>query len=126
MLDVITYTIAFLITVPVLSSLIVYFISMKVEHNIWKSIHRVVSWTTIFYIIAVLIMLQLIFDRSFTGLIFIFLLSILTFIIIIQWKKHRDIQFRIAIKILWRISFLLFFLLYGCFMFIGIWLQLSA
>ena len=120
MLDIITYTISVLITAPLLASFIVYIISMLIERNKWKAIHRVVNWTTIFYIIAVLVMLELIFDRSFLSFTIIFFLVILTLIIFIQWKDKKDVQFIKAIKLLTRILFLLFFLLYGCFMIIGI------
>lgn len=124
MLDLISKLLAFFITAPLLTSIVVYFISMTIERNKWKAIHRVVNWTTIFYIIAVHIMLHSIFSRSFITITIVVLLFILTIIILIQWKKQRDIQFLVAFKLLTRISFLLFFVLYGCFMIIGILIQL--
>ncbi|MHA6251391.1 DUF3397 domain-containing protein [Oceanobacillus sp. CAU 1775] len=124
MLDIVSKLLAFFITAPLFSSIIVYFISMTIERNKWKAIHRVVNWTTIFYVIAVLMMLQMIFDRNFIGIAIIVLLTILTIIVVVQWKKDRDIQFLSAFKLLLRVSFLLFFVLYGCLMIIGIIIQL--
>lgn len=124
MLDLISKLLAFFITAPLLTSIVVYFISMTIERNKWKAIHRVVNWTTIFYIISVHIMLHSIFSRSFITITIVVLLFILTIIILIQWKKQRDIQFLVAFKLLTRISFLLFFVLYGCFMIIGILIRL--
>lgn len=126
MLDIITYIVSFFVTIPIIASLLVYIISMIVERNKLKAIHKMVAWTTCFYIIAVTIMLTLIFDRSFTGIILIFLLLLLSLIVFIQWKTKRDVEFKRAVKLLWRISFLLFFFLYGCFMIVGILKQLVA
>lgn len=124
MLDLVSKVLAFFITAPLLTSIVVYLISMSLQRNKWKAIHRVVNWTTIFYIIAVLIMLQAIFSKSFIAITIVGLLFVLTIIILVQWKKQRDIQFFAAFKLLTRISFLLFFVLYGCFMIIGILIQL--
>lgn len=126
MLDIISYISSFFITIPIIASLLVYMISMIWERNKLKAVHKMVAWTTCFYIIAVSIMLTLIFGRSFTGIILIFLLTLLSLIIFIQWKTKRDVELRKAVRILWRISFLLFFFLYGCFMVVGIIKQLAA
>lgn len=120
MLDFIIYTISFFITIPLIASLLVYVVSMIIRRNKLKAIHRTVNWTTIFYIIAVTIMLSLIFDRSFIGLVIILHLTMMVIIIFIQWKTKRDVEITRATKLLWRISFLLFFILYNCLMLVGI------
>ena len=120
MLDFIIYTLSFFITIPFLASLLVYMVSMVLDRNKLKAIRMVVNWTTLFYIIAVTIMLSLIFNLSFIGIVLILLLAILTIIIFIQWKTKRDVEIMRAVKLLWRISFLLFFMLYSCFLVIGI------
>ncbi len=126
MLDIIIYIISFFVTIPIIASLLVYIISMIVERNKLKAIHNMVAWTTCFYIIAVAIMLTLILDRSFVGVILIFFLVLLSLIVFIQWKTKRDIELKRAVKLLWRISFLLFFFLYGCFLIMGIIKQLAV
>ncbi|MCM3739143.1 DUF3397 domain-containing protein [Oceanobacillus luteolus] len=120
MIDIIIYLFSFFITIPILASFIVYIGSMIMERNKIKAIHKMVTWTTLFYIIAVTIMLALIFDKSFLGIVLIFLLSVLSIIIFIQWKTRRDVQLKKATKLLWRISFLLFFVLYGCLAIAGV------
>ena len=126
MLNFISYTISIFITLPVFASMLVYIVSMLIERNKWKAIQKLVNWTTLFYIIAVTIMLTLIFDMGFTGIVLIVLLAILTLIIFIQWKNKRDVEIIRAVKLLWRISFLLFFILYGCLMLVGILKQLLS
>lgn len=120
MLEAVTHIISFFITVPMVASFIVYVISMGRLGNPWKAIHMMVDWTTLFYILAVMIMLFVLFERHFFGDILIFLLMALSVIIFNQWKKERDIQLKKAVKLLWRISFLLFFFLYGCLTVLGI------
>lgn len=126
MLNFISYTVSIFITLPIFASILVYILSMLIERNKLKAIHKVVNWTTLFYIIAVTIMLTLIFDMGFTGIVVILLLAILTLIIFFQWKTKRDVEIKRAIKLLWRISFLLFFVLYGCLMLVGILKQLVS
>lgn len=126
MLDIIVHILSFFITIPIIASFLVYIGSMIHKRNKLKAIHRVVNWTTLFYIIAVTIMLAVIFERSFVGFVMIFLLILLSVIIFIQWKAKRDVQFVKAAKLLWRISFLLFFFLYGCLIVLGIIKQIAA
>lgn len=126
MLNFISYTVSIFITLPLFASMLVYIVSMIIERNKWKAIQKLVNWTTLFYIIAVTIMLTLIFGMGFTGIVLITLLAILTCIIFIQWKTRRDVEIRRAVRLLWRISFLLFFVLYGCLMLVGILKQLLS
>lgn len=126
MLNFISYTVSIFITLPLFASMLVYIVSMIIERNKWKAIQKLVNWTTLFYIIAVTIMLTLIFGMDFTGIVLITLLAILTCIIFIQWRTNRDVEIRRAVKLLWRISFLLFFVLYGCLMLVGILKQLVS
>lgn len=120
MIDAIIYIISFLITIPIIASFAVYIGSMLHRRNKRKAVHTMVNWTTLLYIVAVAIMLRLIFGRNFTGIILIFLLVMLSIIIFIQWKTKRDVQFMKAAKLLWRISFLLFFMLYLCLAVLGV------
>lgn len=124
MLDFMIYTLSFFITIPFLASLLVYLVSMVLDRNKLKAVHRLVNWTTIFYIIAVTMMLSIIFNLSFISIVLILLLSLLTLIIFIQWKTKRDVEITRAVKLLWRISFLLFFVLYSCLLLVGILQQL--
>ncbi|WP_373895927.1 DUF3397 domain-containing protein [Virgibacillus sp. CBA3643] len=124
MVDVIIYFIAFFITVPILATWIVYKISFKIYGHQWKAIHISVNWTTIFYIIAVLILVSNIFDQQFIGIMLILLLSMLAVIIILQWKMRTEVVFAKAFKTLWRLCFLIFSFLYICFVLIGIIQQL--
>lgn len=113
MVDAIIYVFALLITVPIITTISVYMICKRIVHYNLKAVHIAINWTTCFYIISSLILLKIILGRPFTGIIIGILLSVLTIIIIYQWRTKTEIVFTRAVKILWRICFLSFFILYN-------------
>ncbi|WP_100011056.1 DUF3397 domain-containing protein [Lentibacillus sediminis] len=121
--DMIIYLLAVFLTIPILATGLVYGISKRITGKHWKSVHRAVNWTTILYIITVSLQLSILFDRPYPGIILIVLLSLLACIVIIQWKTQTEIVFTKALKLLVRISFLLFFGLYIVLGVIGILLE---
>lgn len=120
----IIYLLAVFLTVPILATGLVYGISKKITRKHWKSVHRAVNWTTILYIISVSLGLSILFDRPYPGIILIVLLSLLACIVIVQWKTQTEIVFSKALKLLVRISFLLFFGLYVMLVVTGILLEM--
>lgn len=106
------YLISGLITVPFFSTYLVYFLSKKIHHHQWRAIHQAVHYTTLLYIIAVHIIVQLLFNYSLVWLIILLHLFILMIVIIYQRRKYTDINMVLGFKLLWRISFLIFFVSY--------------
>ncbi|HLR62217.1 MAG TPA: DUF3397 domain-containing protein [Lentibacillus sp.] len=122
-LNLVAYFIGFIIMLPVLATLIVYIIGRKVYKHNWKAIHAAVSWTTLLYIIAVITMFKTIFGHSFFGIILLILLTLITAIVVIQWKIYTEVAFKKVFKVFWRICFLLFLLLYCLLVLMGIVLR---
>lgn len=106
MLDVILFPLALFITIPLLATWLLYLIRTKIHPNKQRGFIFAVNWTTIFYILAVLVLIKINFDNHYLGVIICFLLLILSAIIVYQWKKHTEIQIGKAFKILWRLCFL--------------------
>lgn len=119
MVDFLVYFLAFFITVPPVIALILYIIGRKRFKSSMRTTHFMVNWSTIFFIIAVDLMAAMVFGKTMTGVIIVFLLLLLGIIIYFQWR-HGEIHFRKAIRLLWRITFLLFFLLYFLLLILGI------
>lgn len=120
MIDYMIYLIAFLITVPMISTWLIYILGKKIVGHPLKALHMAVNWTTTLYILATLSMLMDIFEQSLVGIflgIFIFILAI---IIIVQWKIRTEVVLGRAIKILWRFCFLFFLLTYSILVVSGI------
>lgn len=75
MIQIIIFIVAFFITVPVIATWIIYLISVKTTGKRKKSLYRAVYWTTILYIIAVTILLNIILDQQTVGWVLIMLLT---------------------------------------------------
>lgn len=119
-IDVFIYFIAFIITIPLLPTFILYKIVHNKTRHQWQAIHIAIDWTAMLYVLAVLLLFDMMFKQLFLGIILIILLLVLAAIIIYQWKENKEIVFSRAIKILWRFIFLLFLVSYIVLMFIGI------
>ncbi len=109
---IVSYLPISLIVLPILMTLLFYFFGVHFTGNRWKSIHKASQWTAIFYVIAVSLLLEKIFQHGFIGYILILLIIILAVILIIQWKKDTEVTLLSGLRLLWRISFLLFSLTY--------------
>lgn len=112
MIELIAFVLGVLITLPVLATILIYFISYKFYEKRQHAVHLAVNLTTLFYILAVGTMLHIIFGKSYFGIIFILLIIILGISVIVQWKVKGEIIFKYAWKGFWRFSFLIFVLAY--------------
>ncbi|WP_077325992.1 DUF3397 domain-containing protein [Virgibacillus siamensis] len=126
MLDIIIYLLALIITAPIAVTWIVYLIGFKLYRHKWKALHKSVNWTTPLYIIAVLVLFNLIFEQSFFGVLLVVLPSLFTIIAVVQWRLYTEVAFRNIFKIFWRICFLLFGILYCLLILIGIVKQILS
>lgn len=121
--DYIVYLIATLIMVPIIATWLIYKIAFKIFNHKQKAFHISINWTTVLYIIAVSMLSNILFDQDFIGIILIILLSLLSILIIIQWKTTENIILLRAFKILWRLCFVSFFILYIGLILTGIIMQ---
>lgn len=112
MVNYVSIFIAFIITFPFLPTIFVYKISKKVFHHKLRALHSAINWTTILYILATTKMLNNIFEQQMIGIIIGLILLFLAIIIIWQWKTRTEVLFYKALKILWRLCFLIFLLTY--------------
>ncbi|UFU00931.1 DUF3397 family protein [Radiobacillus kanasensis] len=120
MIEVFSYVIGFLITFPFLVSLLVFFASYTWNKQGWKSVHRMVRYTTFLYILAVGVLLQDILELPVFGFLLIGLLILLSIFLIVERNINGEVVFLRAWKMFWRFSFLLFFFLYILLVFYGI------
>lgn len=120
MLDIFSYALAFFIIAPFMVTAIVYFISLKLGIHPVRAFHKAINYSTVVYMISVSMMLKAIFGSYYLAASLTFILLILVTIVIIQWKIHNEILFPKMIKLFWRVSFLIYFMLYVIFIIIGI------
>ncbi|WP_218775550.1 DUF3397 domain-containing protein [Oceanobacillus senegalensis] len=126
MINFIVYIIAFFITVPIIATIFTFILFLKLCRSKKRALHKSINWTIIFYIIAVMILIQVIFQIDSFGYILVVLLTILTIIILAQWKKNTEIEFKKAFRLLWRVCFLLFLFLYLSLLIFGLIMQIVS
>lgn len=112
MWSIITYSIAGALTVPFVVTWLIYKCNRSLKKTKLYAFHKAVTWTTILYILAVIMLCKIIFGHFFIGYIFVYYLIFMAVIIIYQRINHTDVIFGKAWKIVWRFSFLLFSCLY--------------
>lgn len=120
MLDFMSYFIAVIITIPIFATLVVHFFAKKVFKTKRRAIFIAINWTNIFYIIAVHLLIKIIFDIQIGSITLILILLGLSAVHIFQWNTGREVSFLRAFKVVWRFSFLLFFVLYILLLIIGL------
>jgi len=103
-----------LMIIPMIVTYIFYKITYILSKNKWRAIHISVQFTAIFYVVAVTIMMSNIFDFNVFSYILIFHIALLAIFLIIQWKTRIEVILRDGLKLLLRLSFLIFLILYVC------------
>ncbi len=107
-----TYLLLFFIGFPIGATLLLYVISTLFYKNRWKAIHLAVQGSAIFYVIAVIILLEKLILTPIIGYTTIFIILLLAIILIIQWKTKTDVVLMNGIKVCARICFLFFGFIY--------------
>src|SRR5690625_2704449 len=102
------------ICIPIIFTYVFYKIVYIFKKNKWRAIHLSVQFTAIFYIIAVTLMIYDSFQLKVSSYILIFHIVLLAIFLIIQWKTKTEVILLDGLKILLRISFLIFFVIYIC------------
>lgn len=121
---IILYIIACLIVFPFVFTGLVYYLNKILGVHPLKAFHRSMAWSTIFYILAVLQMLSLYFERLFIGVMICLFLLTLSVTMIVQHRQGADIYLKTASRLAWRICFLLFMVLYIILVMYGIIIRL--
>ncbi|QTM99326.1 DUF3397 family protein [Sediminibacillus dalangtanensis] len=120
MIDLMVWLLAFCLTMPIVISWLMYIVVRKVSNNRLKALHVSVNYTTLLYILSVGVIFHHLYGTTYYGYIFIFLIVLLSFFIIMQYKVKGEVLFLTAWRRFWRLSFLLFTLLYFLLVLYGI------
>lgn len=124
MINYLSIIIALLITFPFIPTIIVYKVSDKIVKHKLRALHIAINWTTILYIFATIRILNMMFDQQFIGIVIGLILVLLAIIIIWQWKIKTEVLLNKALKILWRLCFIVFLFAYLILVVYGIILRM--
>lgn len=121
---ILLYITVFFIVFPFALTILIYVVNKLFGVHPLKAFHRSMAWSTVFYIFVVIQMTLMFYNKVFIGIIALVFLIALSVIIILQRKKETDVQIKKASRLLWRICFLLFILLYIALIIYGIIIRL--
>ncbi|HLS66367.1 MAG TPA: DUF3397 family protein [Pseudogracilibacillus sp.] len=101
-----------IIMIPFFSTAILYYIMKWISHHPWKAIHFSTQWSAFLYVVAVSLLLEKHIEVATLGFFIVGILLLLSIHLIVQWKKNTEVILKKGLKLVTRICFLLFSLLY--------------
>lgn len=116
----IIYVLGIFVTAPIIATFVVYLLSKRRKNHTWRAIHQAVHWTFLLYVLSCIAIFYVLFNRTFISWILLLHIAILMTLIILQWKRDTHINMKRSIKLLSRISFIIFFVGYLSFALYGI------
>jgi hypothetical protein len=121
----VAWLLATLITLPLLAFYLMYIITVKTIKNKKIAIKRSVDLSTILFIVAVYFIAYEIWSISLFWFVLITIISVAIIFTIIHWKYSNDIHLSKLLKGIWRLNFILFFLVYIILSIYGLLLRIS-
>lgn len=122
--NVLAWTLATILTLPVLFFYLVYIVTVKLNKNKKKAFRLAVDASTIVFIASVHFLIIEVWGKSLLWLIFVLILIVAIVFTIINWKITEEIQPRRLIRGVWRFNFMLFFVIYFFLAFYGLVLRI--
>src|SRR5690625_1336142 len=98
---------------------IYFFVNFFTKYEM-KAFQKAVDWSTPLYILSVYNLYKMYFSGPLFSYILVFVLIILSFLLIYQRNRDNEVILSRAVKIVWRLCFLLFSSLYVVFVLFGI------
>lgn len=112
MVTVFSSIIAFLVTIPLFGLFLTYLILIKLTKNRRSSVHKALDYSTILFVLAVHFLILTIWEKSFLWLIVLFMIVLAMVFVFIHWKVKKEIVLKLIFKGVWRVNFLVFFIVY--------------
>jgi len=111
---------SFTIVFPFVVTYIIYFFVNFFTKYEMKAFQKAVDWSTPLYILSVYNLYKMYFSGPLFSYILVFVLIVLSFLLIYQRNRDNEVILSRAVKIVWRLCFLLFSSLYVVFVLFGI------
>ncbi|HJV31606.1 MAG TPA: DUF3397 domain-containing protein [Bacillales bacterium] len=112
MVTVFSSIIAFLVTIPLFGLFLTYLILIKLTKNRRSSVHKALDYSTILFVLAVHFLILTIWEKSVLWLIVLFMIVLAMVFVFIHWKVKKEIVLKLIFKGVWRVNFLVFFIVY--------------
>ena len=111
-IEIVATIIAILATVPVITFLVLFFIFKARTKKTIRSIQLAADFSALFFIISVSTLFYILFENHFIPWIVVSYLIVLLIVLFYQYVKNEEIIINRALRIVWRIGFIMMFMLY--------------
>ena len=111
-IEIVATIIAILATVPVITFLVLFFIFKARTKKTTRSIQLAADFSALFFIISVSTLFYILFENHFIPWIVVSYLIVLLIVLFYQYVKNEEIIINRALRIVWRIGFIMMFMLY--------------
>src|SRR5690625_751664 len=111
-IEIVATIIAILATVPVITFLVLFFIFKARTKKTTRSIQLAADFSALFFIISVSTLFYILFENHFIPWIVVSYLIVLLIVLFYQYVKKEEIIINRALRIVWRIGFIMMFMLY--------------
>ncbi|MDY0396294.1 DUF3397 family protein [Virgibacillus halophilus] len=105
MIDLLVHLFAFLVTIPLLATLLVFVVLKWKYTSSGTAFRKSAQWTAIFYVIAVDLILSDLFQFHVLFFIILFFILIAGLILVGQYKVKGRLLYGRAVDIAWRMFF---------------------
>lgn len=112
--------ISIILMAPFILTLLFYFVHRLIYQQGKKAFHFAISYTSPVYLISVLLLNYYIFKTTYIIAILVFLISLFSLLLYIQWRVNKQIIMLIILKLFSRICFLIFFCYYFLLLLVGL------
>lgn len=119
-IDSLIFILAAYITFPFLMTISLYLIGRRIWKVKTKVFHFSISYSALFYVLAVWAVGRSVFEQSVIAEVIILLIILMALSVFVQWKVSGEIIFSKVWKGFWRLSFLIFGLFYSMLILVGV------
>lgn len=126
MTNAVAWILATIVTLPLLAFYLIYLVSVKTTKDKKSSLKLAVDISTVSFIAAVYFIAFEIWSQSLLWLILLIILVAASIFTFIHWKVSEDIQFLKLVKGIWRLNFLLFFVMYFILSLYGLYIRIFS
>lgn len=109
---ILQYSREIILALPIIMTILFYQVHYRIKKQRWLAIHFSTQISSMFYVIAVSLLIDRWLPFRSIGYLLIGILLLLSVLVILQWKKDTEIKIIHACKVLSRILFLFFSITY--------------
>ncbi|WP_176222252.1 DUF3397 domain-containing protein [Tuberibacillus sp. Marseille-P3662] len=107
-MTVIAYILGVFITLPLITTALIYLVTHKLTGNRRKAFHYALDIGTVFVILCAQALMSYLWHRSFLGIVILIVSIVAIIYTIFYWRYRGEFEFKRVFRGIWRLNFLVF------------------